>query len=62
LHALRREKFALLSLATFNKKIHELVTGKDVVDEQDDLPPANFEVVLESENGDDDSRETGEFV
>jgi len=48
-------------LATFNKKIRELIEGKDTVDEDNDLPPPDFEM-LESGHEDNEGRELDEFV
>jgi hypothetical protein len=50
--ALGREKFASSSLATFNKKVCELIEGKGMADELDDLLLPNFEIVLEPDNED----------
>ena len=61
LYAFGRERLASSSLATFNKKICELIEGKDIVDEDDDLPLPDFET-LESGNEDNEGAELEEFV
>ncbi|KAF8222368.1 hypothetical protein L208DRAFT_1323038, partial [Tricholoma matsutake] len=59
LWALGRAKFASSSLDTFNKKIHELISGKVTIDEADELPPLNFDSAFEN---DDDNNQLGESV
>jgi hypothetical protein len=50
-----------MSLATFSKKICELIEGKDTMDEDNDLPQPDFEI-LEFRNEDNKGRELDEFV
>lgn len=42
LHTEGREKFAVLSLATFNKKVQDMALGRAVLLEDDDLPAPDF--------------------
>ena len=42
LRALGREKFATALLATFNKKICDMASGRYVAAETDELPPPDF--------------------
>ena len=61
LRAFGRERLASSSLVMFNKKIQELIVGKDIVDEHNDLPLPNFEM-LEYRNEDNEGGELEEFV
>jgi hypothetical protein len=54
LRASGREKFATASLATFNKKIRDMASGRCVAAETDELPPPDFTDAANEEldNGD----------
>ena len=51
LRALGRQKFESSSLSTFNKKLLEIKSGQKPTSEDDELPPAQFEIDLDNENG-----------
>ena len=42
LHSIGRTKFASSSLATFNKKIRDMISGNPLQNEEDDLMSVNF--------------------
>lgn len=53
LRALGREKFGSASLATFNKKLRDLIAGKTIPTEGDDLPPTDLCIDSDLDGGED---------
>lgn len=59
LRASGREKFASSSLATFNKKIREMIAGKLTITEEDEVPPVDLDV---NDNDDEDYGDDGQYI